>query len=54
MITKDDMRNLMHLMAEFLKSKGLSDEEILGSITVMKANAVASGIYKEEPSEEAK
>ncbi|MBR1715959.1 MAG: hypothetical protein IJ717_13615 [Treponema sp.] len=48
MITKDDMRKLMHSMEDFLKSKGFSDEEILGAIAVMKADTVASGIYKEE------
>lgn len=54
MITKDDMRKLMNQMVDFLKTKGLTDEEIIGAITVMKANAVARGIYKEESSEESK
>ena len=33
---------------------GFSDEEILGAIAVMKADTVASGIYKEESDKEEK
>lgn len=52
MITKDEMKNLMMTMADYLKSFGLSDEDILGAVTLMKANAVRNGTYKEEPSKE--
>lgn len=54
MISKDDMRKLIYQMTDFLKTKGLRKEEILGTIMLMKTEAVANGIYKDEASEETK
>lgn len=48
MITKDELRNLLNLAAEFLKSKGISEEIILDVIKGMQDYAVRSGTYKEE------
>lgn len=48
MITKDNMLELMKLMAGYLKSLGLSEDETLGSIAVATIEAARNGVYKED------
>ena len=54
MISKDDLRILLNTAAEYLKKKGLTDEEILCVIKIMKDDAVRNGIYKDEVPESTK
>lgn len=49
MISKDELRMLLNTAAEYLKTKGLTDEEILCVLKIMKEDAVRNGIYKDEP-----
>ena len=48
MISKDELRILLNTAAEYLKTKGLTDEEILYVVKMMKDDAVRNGIYKDE------
>ena len=54
MITKNDMRKLSEMIVKILRERGLSDEEILGTITLIINNEVAHGIYKEDLFEQKK
>lgn len=48
MITKDEMSGLMNIMAENLKTMGLTDEEITGTVNLVKMDSIRRGVYKEE------
>ncbi len=50
MITQNDMEKLMKSAELYLKTLGLSASEILGTIELMKKDAIVNGIYKNESS----
>lgn len=54
MIEKKDMLNLMKLMADYLKTLGLSEEDILGAVSVAKLDAIRNGSYCEDSSKKSK
>ncbi len=47
MISKEDLKDLMMSMVEFLKKTGVTDEEILGTFEVVKMDAIQRGVYKD-------
>lgn len=48
MLTKDEMSGLMNIMAENLKTMGLTDEEIMGTVNLAEMDLIRRGKYKEE------
>lgn len=54
MLTKEEMKQVMIQMETYLKTFGLSDDEILGAINVAKIEAILNGTYKNENSKESK
>lgn len=50
MVTKNDMEKLMKSVALYLKTLGLSESEILGTVELMIKDAIVNGIYKNESS----
>ena len=51
MLTKEDMKQMLIQMTEYLKTFGLNDEEILGILNIAKIDAIINGTYKNDATE---
>lgn len=54
MITKDEMKELMEIAANNLRNTSLTEDEIQGTLNLMKMDSVSKGIYKEEPQKDSR
>ena len=46
MVTKEEMKQLLIQMADYLKTLGLTNEEILGVVNIANFEAIINGTYK--------